>query len=139
MSNTLDWIFIVQTSTETTVVSYTCRFSQTLSWFQLSCLCSHSLMMSDMIFVRFKAEFRFFFLWVLPLRFLFYNIFNTSDYADFHFFVVLVKSGLWCMLSREAANTGTNFIVFVLTWPGLESMIYLPHSEKSNILSFTKL
>ena len=50
-----------------------------------------------MIFVRFKAEFRFFLspdFTVLPLRFLFYSIFNTSDFADFRFFVVLVKSGL---------------------------------------------
>ena len=31
---------------------------------------------------------------VLPLRFLFYSIFNISDFADFRFFV-LVKSGLF--------------------------------------------
>ena len=63
---------------------------------------------ADLIFVRFKAEFRFFFssdFTVLPLRFLFYSIFNTSDFADFRFFVVLVKSGL--VMSEELCMPGT--------------------------------
>jgi len=33
---------------------------------------------SDLIFFHFKAEFRFFLFWILPLRFLFYSIFNIS-------------------------------------------------------------
>ena len=45
-----------------------------------------------------KRNSAFFFFRVLPLRFLFYSIFNTSDFADFRFFVVLVKSGL---ISKE--------------------------------------
>ena len=57
-----------------------------------------------MIFVRIKAEFRFFppDFTVLPLRFLFYSIFYTSDFADFRFFVVLVKSGL--VLVSQSVN-----------------------------------
>ena len=52
---------------------------------------------TDLIFVRIKAEFRFFFRRILPFYHydsFFYSIFNTSDFADFRFFVVLVKSGL---------------------------------------------
>ena len=54
----------------------------------------HLLYIIDMIFIHFKAEFFFSDFTVLPLRYLFYSIFNTSDFADFRFFVVLVKSGL---------------------------------------------
>ena len=52
-------------------------------------------MITDLIFVRFKAEFHFFipdFTVVIPF---FYIVYSILLIADFRFFVVLVKSGLW--------------------------------------------
>ena len=40
------------------------------------------------------------------------------------------RANLCCVLSREA--THTNFIVFGLTWLGLEPMIYLTQGEHAN-------
>ena len=43
---------------------------------------------------------------------------------------VFALSPLWCVLSNEATNT--NFIVFDLTRPGLEPMIYHTQGEHGN-------
>ena len=43
---------------------------------------------------------------------------------------VFALSPYWCVLSREATNT--NFIVFCLTRPGLESMIYRTWDKHAN-------
>ena len=92
-----------------------CISSPFLQWLPCRGMASlkvHNLIVSsDLIFVRFKAEFRFFYSGFYRYD-SFFIVYSKLPIADFHFLVVLVKSGLYLKsgLIKEMAFGSSGFI-----------------------------
>jgi hypothetical protein len=74
----------------------------------------NKLLYSDLIFVRFKAEFHFFYSGFYHYD-SFFIVYSILPIADFRFFVVLVKSGLIYEVSykKKSYNLNVAYVFFV--------------------------
>jgi hypothetical protein len=122
-------------------------YSDTLSWFwvnqfcDLTAPCCHTLThyidseQTNSVFLQLHVVILWHIILILskPILWSYSSMLSYSDTLSWFWanqFCVLIP--FYCILSRKARNTGTNFIVFGLTTLGHDRMIYCTWGEHAN-------